>query len=193
MGLYVHSLLEIPVEAKRNYYVYLLDYGWHEPLGEVLSQNFDRMAEIASVNNAVVIRSVGRGTHFQDEVFSWHGINGEEGNEILPAILVTDRHPREFKESYDYRYSRKEQDFRIILFPIKQFCHNTTEAIKYIDMLFTDIIEKRDLSNFKVAKEMKKGLGRALVDGLLLEPNVGGIGYDFNSLINFFKKRKSHL
>ncbi len=30
MGLYVHSLGEIPTGAERAYYVYLLDYGWEE-------------------------------------------------------------------------------------------------------------------------------------------------------------------
>jgi hypothetical protein len=34
MGLYVHSLAEIPTGAERSYYLYLLDYGWEEPLGK---------------------------------------------------------------------------------------------------------------------------------------------------------------
>ena len=119
MGLYVHSLIELPLDAKRNYYIYLLDYGWSEPLGNALINNFDKMADIASKNNAIVIRSVERGVHFHDEVFSWHGINGEKGDEILPAILVTDRHPQEFRESYNYRQNRDKQNFRIILIPLK--------------------------------------------------------------------------
>ena len=36
MGLYVHSLGEIPNGAERAYYVYLLDYGWEEPLGSAV-------------------------------------------------------------------------------------------------------------------------------------------------------------
>ena len=86
MGLPVNSLFEIPFEARRQYYIYLLDYGWHEPLSEVLSQNFTHMAEIASKNNAVVIRSSERGDHFSDEVFSWHGINGED--DYCPQFLL---------------------------------------------------------------------------------------------------------
>lgn len=192
MGLHVHSLAEIPLEAKRNYYVYLLDYGWSEPLGNTLTSNFDKMAEVASKNNAVVIRPTERGIHFHDEVFSWHGVNGED-EDVLPAILITDRHPKEFKESYDYRHSRDNQNFRIILFPIKKYCKTTTDVVKFVDTIFTDIVEKRDLSNFTVANEMKKGFGRALVDGLLLEPNIGGIGYNFNSLLSFFRNRQSEL
>lgn len=191
MGLHVHSIARLPIELKRDYYIYLLDYGWSEPLGDSLYQNFDMMAKIASENNAVVIRSTDRrGVHFYDEVFSFHGVNGEP-EDVLPAILITDRHPQEFKESYDYRHSREEQNFRIILFPLRKYCHNTTEVVRFINTIFTDIVENRDLSNFAVAKEMKKGLGKALVDGLLMEPNVGGIGYNFNSLVDFFRNRKS--
>ena len=32
MGLMVHSLEEIPRNVERNYYIYLLDYGWDEPI-----------------------------------------------------------------------------------------------------------------------------------------------------------------
>ena len=33
MGLHIHSLGQLPATVERAYYVYLPDYGWHEPLG----------------------------------------------------------------------------------------------------------------------------------------------------------------
>ena len=75
MGLMIHSLGELPLNAKRDYYVYLLDYGWHEPLGQALLSNFDTMAAEASRNSAAVIRGV-VGSHFEDEVLSWHSVDG---------------------------------------------------------------------------------------------------------------------
>jgi hypothetical protein len=39
MGLYVHSLGEIPTGTERAYYVYLLDYGWEESLGNAVRAN----------------------------------------------------------------------------------------------------------------------------------------------------------
>jgi len=56
MGLMVYSLENIPVSAQRDYFVYLLDYGWQEPINKALSDNFDRMAQLASKNKAVVIK-----------------------------------------------------------------------------------------------------------------------------------------
>lgn len=87
MGLYIHSLAELPVEAMRSYYVYLLDYGWEESLGDAVRKNIPKMADLASKSDAVVIYGP-RGLHFEDEVLSWHNVNGERGEDILPAILL---------------------------------------------------------------------------------------------------------
>lgn len=97
MGLMIHSLGELPRDAERGYYVYVLDYGWDEPLGNVLHRNFNRMADAASKHNAVVMRGV-VGEHFADEVLSWHHVNGQPSDGILPAILITTRNPHEFRE-----------------------------------------------------------------------------------------------
>jgi hypothetical protein len=88
MGLYVHSLGEIPTGAERAYYVYLLDYGWEEALGNAVRANLPRMADMASRSKAVVIHGP-RGVHFEDEVLSWHRVNGQDAKNILPAILIT--------------------------------------------------------------------------------------------------------
>ncbi len=90
MGLYIQSLTNIPIDTTRNYFIYLLDYGWEEPLGEALIKNYEKMASIAAENKAVVIRGTDK-VHFQDEVLSWHNINGEDAEDMLPAILITNR------------------------------------------------------------------------------------------------------
>ena len=189
MGLYIHSLAGIP-NASRSYYIYLLDYGWHDPLADALFNNFQRMAEIASKNDAVVIRGTNDSVHFSDNVFSWHNINGEAGEKNLPAILITDRHPYEFQESlFESQGNINRDDYKIILFPLKKYCKTTTDVIEYVDEIFKDVVEKNNLSDFRIVREMKKGIGRALVDGILLEPNIAGVGYNFTPLIEYFKDK----
>ena len=190
MGLYIQSLENLPVNTSRSYYVYLLDYGWSEPLGEVLMENYEKMASIAAENDAVVIRGIKR-VHFEDEVLSWHNINGENAEEILPAILITNRHPSKFKESFNSQdnYGNIESDLKLILIPLKKFCKSTTEVVSLVEKLFNDIKAKKDLSDFRVGKVTKKGLGRALVDSVILEPNIAGLGYNFNSLIDYFRNK----
>jgi len=56
--------------------------------------------------------------------------------------------------------------------------------------LFTDIESGKDLSEFRIAKEAQKGIGSAIVDALILEPNISGVGFNFKKLGSFFSKAR---
>jgi len=192
MGLMVHSLEGIPEEHHRGYFIYLLDYGWNEPLSDALRSNFGQMATLASKNkNAVIIMRTDAGVHFSDEVLSWHSINGDdvEKEQLLPAILVTNRHPAEFHKRAMREYDEAEADLKMILFPLKKHCKDTTEVVSLIQKIFTSIKLGKDLSNFGVVKEKKKGIGGALANSILLEPNFAGVGFSFNKLIKYIKEK----
>ncbi len=186
MGLMVHSLGELPLEAKRAYYVYLLDYGWHEPLAEAVYKNFDKMSDLASRRKAVVIRGI-VGSHFADEVLSWHHVNGQPSEEIHPAILITTIHPQHFK-MMDGEFTPSSDE--LLLIPLKKTCKNSLEVVSLIEKLFKDIADKKGIQDFEVAKELKKGKEGALVDALILQPNFGGLGVDVKRIIGLFKRRR---
>ena len=189
MGLWIQSLENIPAEAKRDYFIYLLDYGWNEPLGEALMKNYEKMASIAAEHKAVVIRGTQR-VHFEDEVLSWHHINGEDAENILPAILITNRHPKKFKESHNpHKSDLVGDDLKMIFIPLKKFCKTTTEVVSLIEKIFNDIKSGKDLDNFRVGKEMKKGFGKAIADSIILEPNFAGMGFSFNKFRDYFRKK----
>lgn len=177
MGLYVHSLGEIPTGATRAYYVYLLDYGWEEALGNAVRANLPKMADMASRSNAVVIHGP-RGVHFEDEVLSWHHVNGKDAKDILPAILITTRHPSTFRESFDARESRKGSGDALLLIPLRKACKCSEDVVDLIEKVFEDIKDKKRLSDFRAAKRMKRGVAGALADAVILQPKVGGIGFD---------------
>ncbi|MCE1238042.1 MAG: hypothetical protein LWW93_16965 [Hyphomicrobiales bacterium] len=180
----VHSLDNIPESAKRDYFIYLLDYGWSEPIGDTLRNNFENMAYESATNNAVIIKGT-VGSHFQNEVFSWHQINGLSGDEMLPALLISNMHPNYFRDHiYGDAWGKEllnqsETDgMKLILIPFRKFCKTSTEVIELIQRVFADIRDQKDISDFAIAKEMKKGKGMAVVDALILEPNVAGFGID---------------
>lgn len=196
MGLLVYSLENIPKSKNRDYFIYLLEYGWYEPISEAINSNFSQMAELAAQKRAVVIKGTCL-SHFENEVFSWHKINNERNNDILPAIHITNAHPSYFMK-HDHEYSRGKGLYResingelkLILIPLKKFCSNTTEVVSLIEKLFSDIEASKDLSEFKIAKEVQKGMGSAIVDALILEPNISGVGFSFKKLLNYFSKSK---
>lgn len=192
MGLMVHSLEGIPEEHHRDYFIYLLDYGWNEPLSDALTKNFSKMATLASEKkNAVVIMRTDEGVHFSDEVLSWHHFNGDdtEREQLLPAILVTNRHPAEFRKRAMRENDKAENNLKMILFPLKKYCKNTTEVVALIQKIFSSIKLGKDLDNFGVVEERRKGIGGALANSILLEPNFAGMGFSFNKFISYFKEK----
>lgn len=82
-----------------------------------------------------------------------------------------------------------EPDLKMILIPLKKFCQSTTDVVSLIEKLSNDVKAEKDLDEFRISKEIKKGLGKAVADAIILEPNFAGIGFSFNKLINYFTKK----
>jgi len=191
MGLFIQTLEEIPSEItiEKEYYIYLLEYNWNEPIGEALENNYPALAALASENRTVIIKSEKR-VHFANEVLSWHNINGLNTDEILPAILITNKHPSYFKiGNYPEYKDMLEQEFKFVLIPLRKVCNNTTDVINLIENLFKDIKENKEIQNFRISKELHKGFGKTLVDALILEPNFNGVGIKIKDIIKYFKTK----
>lgn len=183
MGLMIHSLEELPEGAERGYYIYVLDYGWNEPLSDILSSNFGEMGKQASQNNAVVFRGT-VGSHFEDEVLSWHHVNGQSSEDILPAILITTKHPKSFHSK-----SSRDATDNMILIPLRNYCKTSSDVIELIRNVFADIKKGKELKNFRISEEVNGGIGRAIVDSVILEPNISGVGIKLKPLLSrLFKK-----
>jgi hypothetical protein len=185
MGLYVHSLGELlRLTETRSYYIYVLDYGWDQPIADAVKRNLNRMADEASRSDAVVLS--GPPVHFADEVLSWHQVNGAPADAILPALLITTRHPRTFREHGSEHAAATRES--MLLIPLGEICQTAQDVTDLITKVFADVREKKALKDFRVVKKMRKGRGRALVDALILEPNVGGLGINLKTLPRVFSK-----
>lgn len=182
MGLHVHNLGNLPnTDDGRDYFVYVLDYGWKEPLTNALVENFTNMARMASQTRSVVVAGL-EPIHFANDVFSWHGINGEDGEKILPAILITTLTPSYFRENNEEFRRTGEINDKLLIIPLKSACKTTDDVIELIKSIFTDIRDKKKLSGFAVAKKINKNGIRRFADAFILEPNFSGVGIDIKKL-----------
>lgn len=193
MGLMVHSLDGIPEDHHRDYFIYLLDYGWKEPLSQALTKNFGKMSTIASKKkNAVVIMRTEEGIHFSDEVLSWHSIRGDEAERenLLPAVLITNRHPNEFRKRASSHIDdpKTEPNLKLILFPLKKYCKTTTDVVNLIKTIFLKITQNEDLDNFDIVKVKRKGENHAIASSLIIEPTLDGTKLSLNTINNYFSK-----
>jgi hypothetical protein len=201
MGLYVHSLSRLPLGLERDYYVYVLDYGWEEPLGQALHNNFRRMADLAAKSHAVVIAGTDSrafaqevlSVHVDDPNFSWSKINGEDGEEILPALMISTIHPQKFNaEVPGYRFPKADKgaaDENLILIPLKGVCKDSTEVVALIERIFRDISSQKPLKDFAIAKEIKAGSGTAYADAFILKPALWGMGVDLKELVKAWRTK----
>ena len=125
--------------------------------------------------------------HFEDEVLSWHRVNGQDAADILPAILITTRHPSTFPESFRILTSDTETADALLLLPLRKICNSPQDVADLIQRIFEDIKGKKRLPDFQAAKKMRHGVAGALVDAVILQPKIGGVGFD---LKKFFTGRK---
>jgi hypothetical protein len=194
----------LPAELERDYYLYVLDYGWEEPISEALRQNFRRMAHLAAQNNAVVIAGTEpRGfveqvfsVHVDDPQFSWLEINGQDGESILPAIMITTIQPVKFKETNPgYRFPENtpgSADDKIILIPLQPLCKTGTEVVALIERLFADIAAKKALIDFAVAERIESKSRRgSYSDAVILKPTVWGMGVDLKELLKTWNTKRA--
>ncbi|MCJ8209897.1 hypothetical protein MUY27_09265 [Mucilaginibacter sp. RS28] len=191
MGLKIHSLAEIPENVTKSYYLYILDYyNWDEPIGNVLRGSFDKIAEFAARNDSIVIQGFPE-SHFYSELLSWESINGIDPKNLLPALMITTIHPKYFVERNN-RETKGEKipEDRLIFIEIGKVCKTPQDVIRLIEKIFNDIQEKKEIKDFKVKKELRSGIGKILNDTIILEPNLGGVGININSLFRFFSERK---
>ena len=203
MGLYVHSLSRLPLGLERDYYLYVLDYGWDEPLGQALHANFRRMADLAAKNKAIVVAGTDSrafadeilSVHFDDSQFSWSNINGEDGEDVLPALMISTIHPQKFRQEVPgYKLpqiGKGVADDKLVLIPLRGVCKDSTEVVALIERIFRDIAAQKPLENFAIAKEIKAGNGKAFSDAFILKPALWGLGVDLKALANAWKTKRA--
>lgn len=182
MGLHVINLGNLPNTVDgRDYFIYVLDYGWKEPLTDALVANFTNMARMAAQTRAAVVAGI-EPIHFANDVFSWYNINGEDGDVVLPAILISTLTPMYFRERQGEIEKGGTLNDTLLLIPLKKVCKTTDDVIALIQSIFSDMKDKKSLSGFEVAKTIRKGGMRRFADAVILQPSISGIGIDLQKL-----------
>lgn len=203
MGLYVHSLGRLPTELEREYYLYILDYGWDEPLSGSLHHNFRRMADLAARNKSVIIAGTEprpfadeiASVHFDDEKFSWQRVNGEAGDEVLPALMIATTHPSRFLMTFpNYRPtigSKGAADDKLIILSLRGLCKSASDVTSLVERVFRDIAAGKALVDFEVAKEIIRNDAKNVSDAFILKPSLWGVGVDLRELLTRLQSRRA--
>lgn len=196
MGLKVSTIARLPLDSERDYFVYFLDYGWDDSFSEVMYKNFDKFASGLAGQKGLVIAGLNR-QEFADEVLSWHRLNGEPTDELLPAILVSGCHPEEFKRSnkFDRGWREGSEGVRkhdgAILIPLRNVCKNPDEVVPIISSILGSIRNRQKIEEFDILHQMGGSDEKAEI--FVLQPNLYGLGVDLRAIWQrcspYFSKR----
>jgi hypothetical protein len=99
-------------------------------------------------------------------------------DEILPAILVTTGHPRTFREVFGPSARFRAPADALLLIPLRKTCKTPDDVVTWIDRLFRDGPGKKNSATLRWPGKCAGGAGCAIVDALIVQPKVGGIGID---------------
>ena len=182
MGVKVSTIARLPIATDRDYFIYFLDYGWDEPLSKALYDNFDRMALFAAENRSLVVAGLHR-QEFANEVLSWHRVNGEDAESLLPAIMIADCDPRTLAQSNEFGPLRtggkrdRTKPERFLIIPLKQVCKIATDVTDLLARITEDIRSKKQISNFSV-KALIDRSSVGLAEMVVLKPSIAGVGID---------------
>lgn len=199
MGLKVTTLARLPEETGRAFFVYFLDYGWDDELTRAMYANFNALASVASENRGLFIAGLNR-TEFANEVLSWHRVNSDSADELLPAIMVTDVEPRTLAGSNEFDFgsirnhprSRAAWPARFLLIPLREVCMTTADVTALLQVLAVDLRSGRSLSGFEIQRVKAKG-ANAAADMVVLQPNIAGIGVDLKEVFRWSREKWESL
>ena len=196
MGLKVSTIARLPLDSDREYFVYFLDYGWDDSFSEVMYNNFDNFASGLAGQNGLVIAGLNR-QEFADEVLSWHSLNGEPTDELLPAILVSGCHPEEFRRSNEFGRGWSEGNEGVrkhdgaILIPLRDVCKSPDDVVPIISSILGSIRNRQKIEEFDILRQMGGSDKEAEI--FVLQPNFYGIGVDLKAIWQrcspYFSKR----
>ena len=101
--------------------------------------------------------SVSNNINCSDKLF----VNNENAEELLPALLITNKHPEYFRfataefsgRENILRIKENEDDIKLILVPFKRFCKTTSDVTTLIEKVFNDICTKRIYQNLELQRK----------------------------------------
>ncbi len=97
MGYMLNSLGNLPVDEDVNFYVFVINGQWQEPLYGMIEQNFSSIARSIG-SHAVIAKGLHPAEWYGEVAEKYLGKEHGSYHPLLPALLVTDAHPDEISD-----------------------------------------------------------------------------------------------
>jgi len=180
MGLHIHTLSKIPDYMDKDWFIYLLEYGPRDPFTAAMNACFDEMAEWSSTGNAVTVKGT-TPVHFNDEVLSWHNIGGLDGEDVLPALLISTINPHVFNDFCGPGREKYKPNDKLVVIPLRKIADNSDQVYAVVRRVLKELQQGTNLSSLE-ATVAGRGYRQRVVDAVELKPSVAGASIDLKKL-----------
>ena len=195
MGLKVTTIKRLPEKTGRDFFIYFLDYGWDNELTDAMYRNFDAFAAIAAENRSLLIAGLNR-SEFANEVLSWHQINHEPADHLLPAIMIADIEPTELANKTSFEPLQHDKrpppsnPERFVLIPLREICKTDADVTTLLQTIARNLKSGRVLSKFEIKRVKARG-NSTPANMVVLQPNFAGLGVDLKEVFKWSRKQWS--
>jgi hypothetical protein len=180
VGFVATDITTVPSNDNYRWYIFILEHGWADKIGDEVANNFMKFAEKVGPNALVV-----RGTDplsFYSQVFENYILLSNTKSEkiVLPAILVADISPEKILETEE-----NIERAKILVFSLSRVAQSQGGVVEFLIKLADTIREEGALDNFENSNDEKLegawGWVRRYVE---IKPNFFGFGVNVNALVD---------
>lgn len=178
MGYVLNQLSNLPVDDNINFYIFVVNGQYRDPLYDVIHANFVQIARDIG-NNAVVAMGTDSKAFTTSVARKYLGDGNSDASftALLPALLITNDHPENLNAD----------SLRLIV-PLKHAEANFGNWHQFFDSLAQFVRGEND--GFARKFEDKGDLLDASNKVVLLQPNFFGLGVNVNALIEKWRKSR---
>ena len=178
-GYILNELANLPIDEKVNFYIFVVNGQYREPLYEMIQSNFVNIAQ--SIGNHAVIATGTDSKRFTTEVARQYlgtGNSDASFTSLLPALLITNEHPDRLDEK-SLRLIVPLRDAETRFGNLRNFFELLSQFVRGENNYFISQFEN---------KSSKLGIANRIIG---LRPGMFGISLNINELIDWWDKRQA--
>lgn len=179
MGYVLNQLSNLPVDDNINFYIFVVNGQYRDPLYDVIQSNFVQIAREIG-DNAVVAMGTDSKAFTASVARKYLGDGNSDGSftKILPALLITNDHPDDLKVD----------SLRLIV-PLQHAENHFGNWHQFFESLAQFV--RGDNDDFAKRFEDTGDLLDASNKVVMLQPNFFGLGLNINELLDRWRAGKS--
>jgi hypothetical protein len=175
VGYQLNRLANLPIDDEVEFYIFVINGNWQEPLYKMVQENFSEIARSIG-NHAVIATGLNPKEWYGEVGKTYLGDGYDKYHDLLPALLITDTHPDKLNSN----------SLRLFV-PLESVQERFGGWPQFFDLLSDFVQSKSDefIIRFREKDDAIEVVNRVVN----LKPGACGVSVNLNELISWWRKR----